>query len=401
MMVKTAELEAKYIINTYGRKAGTTPSLVKGRGVYVWDEDGKKYLDFLGGLAVNVVGHCHPNVVRAIGEQAAELIHTSNLYYNAPQAELARVLVENTLPGGKAFFANSGAEANEAAIKLARKYKPGRYKIISAERSFHGRTLATLTATGQPKYRTAFEPLVEGFSYAAFNNLDSFKALIDDSTAAIIIEPVQGEGGVHVAEENFIKGLREICSRHGILLIFDEVQCGMGRSGELWAFENWEIKPDLLTTAKGLGGGLPIGAIVAGEAYTEVLQPGEHASTFGGNPVVCRAALAVLDILLKDGFLAEVKEKGLMLKNELLNMAKNYPGLAGEYRGLGLICALELKQPRAKQILEKCTNTGLLINAIGDNILRFLPPLTTTFEQLQEGLALFETVLKETAAEAW
>jgi len=392
-MKSIQQIEKQYIINTYNRQPDLTPCLVEGKGSYAWDEKGKKYLDFLGGLAVNAVGHCHPDVVEAISKQAASLIHTSNLYYSGPQAELAGQLVEKTLPGGKVFFANSGAEANEAAIKLARKNKPERYKIITAEHSFHGRTLATITATGQPKYQKPFTPLVEGFSYGKFNDLDSFAQLIDNQTAAIMIEPIQGEGGVYVAEDSFIIGLRELCDRYGILLIFDEIQCGMGRTGKLWAFENWAIKPDLITVAKGLGGGLPIGAMVVSESYACVLQPGEHASTFGGNPVVCSAALAVLNILQQDGFLEAVLEKGLIIKENLQEMIADYPALAKEYRGMGLICALELVEPVAKNVQEQCTAAGLLINAIGDNTLRLLPPLTITRSELEEGFKIIKDIL--------
>ncbi|HSW34995.1 MAG TPA: aspartate aminotransferase family protein [Candidatus Limnocylindrales bacterium] len=388
------EQEAQYIINTYNRQPDKTPCLVKGEGSYLWDEKGRKYIDFLCGLAVNIVGHCHPEVVHAIQVQAALLMHTSNLYYSEPQVNLARELVKHSM-AGKVFFANSGAEANEAAIKLVRKNRPDRYKIITAHRSFHGRTLATLTATGQPKYQRAFEPLVEGFSYACFNDLKSFEALIDAETAAIMIEPVQGEGGVYTAEKSFILGLRELCDRHGMLLIFDEVQCGMGRTGKLWAYENWDAKPDLLTAAKGLGGGLPIGALLVSEPYAAVLQPGDHASTFGGNPVVCQASLAVLGILLQEGFLGTVLEKGLFLKTELTSLAAEFPHLIDEYRGIGMICALELKQPLAGQIKDSCCADGLLINAIGETTLRFLPPLTITVAELAEGLAILKKTIYE------
>ncbi len=394
-MKRIQELEKKYIVNTYNRQPGLTPCFVKGEGSYLWDNSGKKYLDFLGGLAVNVIGHCNPAVVEAISDQAARLIHTSNLYYSGPQAELAEVMVESSMPGGRVFFANSGAEANEAAIKLARKNKTERYKIITAKNSFHGRTLATVTATGQPKYYEPFAPVVEGFSYGMFNDLGSFEGLVDDQTAAIMIEPIQGEGGVYVAKESFIKGLRSLCDREGILLIFDEVQCGMGRTGKLWAFENYGITPDLLTVAKGLGGGLPIGAMLASEPYREVLQPGDHASTFGGNPVVCRAALAVLKILLQEGFLEEVAEKGVYLKQEFEKMIAIYPALVKEYRGRALMCALELKKPEAKKILGKCMDEGLLINAIGDYTLRFLPPLTTSNSELEDGLTIVRQILSE------
>ncbi len=392
-MKNIQELEKEFIINTYNRQPGFTPCLVRGEGSYVWDDQGQKYLDLLGGLAVNVLGHCHPRVVEAVCRQVSLLSHTSNLYYTGPQAELASELIGKTGNSGKVFFANSGAEANEAAFKLVRKLQPGRYKVIAAERSFHGRTFAALTATGQVKYRKAFEPLVEGFSYATFNDLASFEKLVDDQTAAIIIEPIQGEGGIYPAEPSFIKGLRELCDREGLLLIFDEVQCGMGRTGKLWASENWAVSPDLITAAKGLGGGLPLGVLIVAQPYADLFQPGDHASTFGGNPVVCAAALAVLKILYAPGFLAEVQAKGERFKKDCEALQDKYPALIKEFRGLGLICALELHQPLAKEIQEKCMAAGLLINAIGDTTLRFLPPLTVSQEELQQGLAILSTIL--------
>ncbi len=398
-MVRIEDLEKKYIINTYNRQPGVVPCFVKGEGSYLWDEEGKKYLDFLSGLAVNVTGHCHEKVVKAIQEQVALLSHTSNLYYTGPQALLAQKLVENTLIGGKVFFANSGAEANEAAIKLARKNKPGCYKIITAERSFHGRTMATLTATGQPKYQKPFVPLLESFSYGIFNDLDSFEALIDDKTAAIMIEPIQGEGGVYAAEKAFLKGLRDLCTKKDILLIFDEVQCGMGRTGKLWAFEHYDLKPDLVTVAKGLGGGLPIGALIAAEKYAAVLKPGEHASTFGGNPVVCAAALAVLEIILAEGFLAEVKNKGQILEEGLKDILQQNEVKGAGYRGLGLMCAIETGELVAKNIYDYCLKEGLLLNAIGEHTLRLLPPLTISTGELKEGLVIIQKALKEALLE--
>lgn len=389
------ELEKQYIINTYNRQPDQTPCFTRGEGSYLWDEKGKRYLDFLSGLAVNVVGHCHPVVVEAIKGQAEKLSHTSNLYYTEPQVELARILVENTLSGAKVFFANSGAEANEAAIKLARKNRPGKYKIITAKNSFHGRTMGTVTATGQQKYQDPFKPLLDGFSHAIFNDLDSFEQLVDDQTAAIMIEPIQGEGGVHIAEESFLKGLRDLCDRKELLLIFDEVQSGIGRTGKLWAYQNWSVEPDLLTAAKGLGGGLPIGAMLAGEPYTEVLQPGDHASTFGGNPIVCTAALAVMDIIMQEGFLEAVSVRGATVKSSLNEMISKYPALAKEFRGKGLICALELNKPLAKKIQEQSTSAGLLVNAIGDIILRLLPPLTISEVELNEGLLIINEVVRK------
>jgi len=275
------------------------------------------------------------------------------------------------------------------------KHREDRYKIITAEQSFHGRTMAALTATGQPKYRRAFAPVLEGFSYAKFNDLESFQALIDGETAAIMIEPIQGEGGVHVAEENFIRGLRNLCDREGLLLIFDEVQCGMGRSGKMWSYENWGVRPDLFTSAKGLGGGLPIGALVTSAPFSGVLEPGDHASTFGGNPVVCSAALAVLDIIEQDGFLESVSRKGSLVRDYFEKISAETPGLIAEIRGVGLIFAVELSKTRAKEIQQRCTGEGLLINAIGEKILRLLPPLTISEAELNEGLQVLKRCLGE------
>lgn len=392
-MTAVEQLEARYIMNTYNRQEDCTLFLVKGEGCLVWDNKGKEYLDFVGGLAVNLLGHCHPDVVAAICSQAGELIHASNLYYTRPQAELARILVEHSA-GDQVFFANSGAEANEAAIKLARKFHhPGRHKIITARHSFHGRTLATVTATGQRKYQRGFAPLPDGFSYALFNDLASFEQLVDRETAAIMIEPVQGEGGIHVAAPAFIRGLRELCDRTGMLLIFDEVQCGLGRTGRLWAYEHYGAAPDIFTTAKGLGGGMPIGAMLARSGVAEVFKPGDHASTFGGNPVTCRAALAVLDILLKESFLEQVHEKGRFFMAGLRRLGSSFPDLVGEVRGLGLMAALELREPLAGPAQQSCQEKGLLVNAIGDKILRFLPPLIAAEAELDQALAILEQVL--------
>ncbi len=392
-MTAVEQLEARYIMNTYNRQEDCTLFLVKGEGCRVWDNKGKDYLDFVGGLAVNLLGHCHPDVVAAICSQAGELIHASNLYYTRPQAELARILVEHSA-GDQVFFANSGAEANEAAIKLARKYHhPGRHKIITARHSFHGRTLATVTATGQRKYQRGFAPLPDGFSYALFNDLASFEQLVDRETAAIMIEPVQGEGGIHVAAPAFIRGLRELCDRTGMLLIFDEVQCGLGRTGRLWAYEHYGAAPDIFTTAKGLGGGMPIGAMLARSGVAEVFKPGDHASTFGGNPVACRAALAVLNILLKESFLEQVHEKGRFFMAGLRRLGSSFPDLVGEVRGLGLMAALELREPLAGPAQQSCQEKGLLVNAIGDKILRFLPPLIAAEAELDQALAILEQVL--------
>lgn len=387
------EEEGKYMINTYGREAGKTPLLVRGRGTRVYDDAGKEYLDFVGGLAVNALGHCHPEVVRAAKAQLDKLIHTSNLYYTEPQVELARCLVENT-GAAKAFFCNSGAEANEAAIKISRKYaklksQDRRYEIITAHDSFHGRTMATLTATGQGKFHKGYEPLLPGFCYALFNDLDSFTAQVNENTCAIMIEPVQGEGGVHVATEAFIQGLRRLCDAQDLLLIFDEVQCGLGRTGKLLAADNYGIKADIFTLAKALGGGLPIGAMLCTENVAAAFSPGDHASTFGGNPVVCAAALAVLNELLKKNFLSEVRQRGSYFREGLLALQDRFPGLVKEVRGLGLILGIELSGD-GLAVQRYCADAGLLINCIAGRILRFLPPLNVEQADIDTALAILE-----------
>ncbi len=400
-MPATEKLESRYIVNTYNRRPGINLAVDRGKGSFIWDEKNRRYLDLVGGLAVNVIGHCHPAVVEAVQDQVARLIHTSNLYYTVPQVRLAKLLVENSA-GDRVFFGNSGAEANEAAIKITRKYNrargQNRYKIITAYRSFHGRTLATVTATGQTRYQQGFEPLMEGFAYAQFNDLDSFAALVDQETAAIMIEPVQGEGGVYVAGEDFMHGLRELCDREGLLLIFDEVQCGMGRTGWLWAYERFGVEPDLLTTAKGLGGGLPIGVMLAREEIAAAFKPGDHASTFGGNPVACHAACAVLQVLLETGFLEEVRAKGLLWEKEINRFVRLFPDLILEGRGIGLISALDLHRPVAVAVQQHCQKAGVLVNAISESILRFLPPLTITVAEMELGLQALEDALREAAA---
>ena len=387
------EAEGKYIINTYGRQAGKTPILVRGSGTIVFDDGGKEYLDFVGGLAVNALGHCHPAVVKAAKDQLDNLIHTSNLYYTEPQVELARCLVENT-PAAKAFFCNSGAEANEAAIKIARKFGKAkdnvqRYEIITALDSFHGRTMATLTATGQEKFHKGYEPLLPGFRHAVFNDLDSFLAQLNDHTCAIMIEPIQGEGGVHVATQEFMQGLRQLCDEHDLLLIFDEVQCGLGRTGKLLAAEYYGVEADVFTLAKALGGGLPIGAMLCKERVAVAFLPGDHASTFGGNPVACAAAIAVLNELMKKGFLSEVELRGSYLREALLALQGRYPGLIKEVRGRGMILGMELNGDGLK-VQQYCADQGLLINCIAGHILRFLPPLNVKQEEMDKALVILE-----------
>lgn len=389
--------EKKYIINTYGRQAGVTPVLVRGSGSCVYDDGGKEYLDFVGGLAVNALGHCHPVVVEAACGQMTKLIHTSNLYYTEPQIELARLLVEHT-PAARAFFCNSGAEANEAAIKIARKYAKirglQRFEIITAHQSFHGRTMATLTATGQEKFHQGYEPLVPGFRYAVFNDLDSFRSMVNRDTCAVMIEPVQGEGGVHVASSHFMEGLRQLCDEHGLLLIFDEVQCGMGRTGKFLAAEHYNVRADIFTLAKALGGGLPVGAMLCGEEVAAAFSPGDHASTFGGNPVACAAAVAVVKEISKEGFLPQAEEKGRYLKEGLISLQRAFPALVQEVRGLGMILGVEL-QGDGLAVQRNCKEQGLLINCIAGKTLRFLPPLNVKGEEIDLALAILEEALRQ------
>jgi len=382
-----------YIINTYNRQPESTLFLKRGEGPYVWDEFNNRYLDFVSGLAVNSLGHCHPSVVKAVSWQATQLMHTSNLYYSEPQIRLAEQVVAHSC-ADKVFFCNSGAEANEAAIKLARKYGKakrgsGAHEIITATHSFHGRTLAAITATAQPKYHQGFEPLVAGFHYGQFNNLDSFAALVNENTCAILVEPVQGEGGVYPASSEFLKGLRKLCDEANLLLMFDEVQCGMGRTGKLFAYEHYGVLPDVYTLAKALGGGLPIGLLGAKGEAADILQPGDHASTFGGNPVVCGAATAVLQVLLEEGFLRRVTKLGNYFMTKLREL--DYQGIV-EVRGLGLIIGLEIAGDGAK-VAKLCQEQGLLVNCIGGKTLRFLPPLIIEEEQIDFAVSVLQKAL--------
>jgi len=387
------EMSNKYIMRTYGR---IPIAPIRGEGAWLWDADGKKYLDFLAGLAVCSLGHCHPAVVEAINSQARQLMHVSNLYYIQPQARLAQLLVENSC-GGRVFFSNSGAEANEAAIKLVRKYAklhlgPDKYEIITALKSFHGRTIATITATGQAKYQQGFNPLLQGFQYVPFNDLEALSAAVGPHTCAIMLEPVQGEGGVHVAEPGYLKGVRDLCRRHNILLIFDEVQCGLGRTGKFLAYQNYEVEPDIFTLAKALGNGFPIGAMVATEKAAAAFAPGDHASTFGGNPLACAAATATLEFMLGHKVADNAARVGAYFKNRLHELAGQFP-FVQEIRGLGLILGMELSV-EGKQIVEQCQEQGLLINCVDGHILRFLPPLIIG----QEEVDLTVNILKKVFA---
>jgi len=367
---------SRYIMNTYGRFPVV---LRKGRGMRVWSSDGKEYLDFVGGVAVNILGHCHPRVVVAIQKQAQRLIHVSNYYHIEPQIKLAKLLVENSF-ADKVFFCNSGAEANEAAIKLARKFSkeqinPESFEIITAKNSFHGRTLAALTATGQEKFQKWFEPLVPGFTHVPFNDMNALRKAVTKNTCAVLLEPIQGEGGVRLPDENYLKDVRELCNEQNLLLILDEVQTGMGRTGKLFAYEHYGITPDVMTVAKGLGGGVPIGAMLATDKVASAFQPGSHASTFGGNPLVCAAAVVTIETLLEDGFiLDQCNRMSKYFIEKLEELQLQFSGLIADVRGKGLLLGMELIR-EGDQIVKACLEKGVLINCTAGNVLRFIPPL--------------------------
>lgn len=374
---------AKYLMQTYTRQP---ISIVRGHGAKVYDMEGREYLDFVGGIAVNLLGHGHPDLVRAIQQQAAQLIHVSNLYYTEPQVTLAKILVEHSF-ADRVFFCNSGAEANEAAIKLARryahmKYGESRFEIITMKNSFHGRTLAMITATGQDKVQKGFEPLMPGFSYAPFNDMAALEAMAGERTAGIMLEPVQGEGGVHVAGREYLTRLREFCTAHDILLIFDEVQTGMGRTGTLFAYEQLGVAPDIMTLAKGLGGGVPIGACLAKESVAAAFSTGAHASTFGGNPLACAAAVAVCRALLEGQVLDRVKPMGDYLANALTECKARHH-VVRDVRGIGLLQGMELDID-AKTVVAEALSRGVLINAAGERVLRFVPPLVITTQEIDQ-----------------
>ena len=382
-------------IGTYTRYPA---AMVKGAGCRLTDADGKEYLDFLAGIAVCGLGHCHPAVTAAICRQAGELTHVSNLYYTEPQTELAELLTAHSF-ADRVFLANSGAEANEAAIKLARIWAgENRYEIISLTGSFHGRTLATVAATGQVKFQKGFEPMPEGFAHAPFGNLAVLEAMITDQTCAILCEPLQGEGGVRPLDRQYLQGLRRLCDKYNLLLIFDEIQTGMGRTGTLFAYEQLGIVPDIMTLAKALGNGLPIGAMVTTKRIAAAFTPGSHASTFGGNPVASAAAVATMKVMLADGFLAEVHAKGQYLQEHLQGLAARFPALATEVRGLGLIQGLVLTEAGVEKggaIVTRMFEKGCLINFAGNVALRFLPPLIVSREEIDQMIQLLAEVFGE------
>lgn len=370
-----------------------------GDGVYVYDTQGKKYIDYLGGIAVNVLGHNFPKLAKAIADQAAKMIHCSNLYYTQVQADAASKLV--ALSGlGKAFFGNSGAEANEGAIKLARKYAhsfdPEKSQIITAWHSFHGRTLATLTATGQPKYQEGFGPLPGAFDYVEYGDIEALEKMMSDKTCAVMLETIQGEGGVYVPPADYFKNVRALCDKYNAVLILDEVQCGMGRTGKFFAYEQFGIKPDIVTLAKGLAGGVPIGAFIASDKVAAVFHAGDHGSTFGGNPLACAASNVVIDEISSTERLNAVNEVGTYLKSKLEGFREKYPALIKEVRGMGLILGMQLTKP-GRDIVNACLAEGAIINCTAGDVLRFVPPLIVTKKQVDELCEIMERVLPKFA----
>ncbi len=383
------EWSARYHTPNYGR---APICVVRGEGVRLWDTEGREYLDFTAGLAVTALGHCHPRVTGAIREAAATLLHVSNLFHTAPQIHLAKLLVEHSF-ADRVFFCNSGAEANEAALKLARKYAKeryasDRYEVIATRDSFHGRTLATVTATGQEKYHHGFEPLVPGFKHVPYNDLRAMERAIDSRTAAILVEPIQGEGGVNVPDDDYLPGLRKLCDESGALLILDEIQTGVGRTGRLWAYQHSGIEPDIMTLAKALANGVPIGAMLARDEVARALTAGSHASTFGGTPFVASVALAALGTVIGEKLPERADQLGRALMDGLRAMARRHPVIQ-KVRGRGLLIGAELGQS-AGPVVEACRDRGLLVLTAGDRVLRLAPPLIVDEPDCQRALTIIE-----------
>ncbi len=385
-------LSEKNIMGTYKRFPVV---LVKGSGARVWDSDGKEYLDFVAGIAVCSLGHSHPKVVEAIKRQVETLTHVSNLYYIEPQIRFAGMLVENSF-ADRVFFCNSGAEANEAAIKLARRYAyenmgGHKYELITMKDSFHGRTLATVTATGQEKFQIGFAPLPDGFTYVPFNDVSALENVITEKTCGVLVEPIQGEGGIKIPDDDYLGKVRKICDDRGILMILDEVQVGMGRTGKLFAYEHYGIRPDIVTLAKALGNGFPVGAMLAIDRIAGAFAPGAHASTFGGNPLAMAACLATVDVLIHDGVLDNCMKMGAYFINKLEMLKKRYPVIR-EIRGKGLIIGMELTEDGG-DIVRNCMEKGLLINCTGGTVLRFVPPLIITEADVDVCVDILEEVM--------
>jgi len=386
---RVVSLYDKYVMNTYTR---VPLCLERAKGAIVWDIDGNKYLDLFPGWAVSGIGHCHPIVVKAVQDQAKKLMHVSNNYYSEAQALLAQAIIKSAFPG-KVFFGNSGAEANEAAVKLARKYghPTGRYEVITMTKSFHGRTLAMITATGQDKVKHGFEPLPAGFVHVPFNDIGAVRAAVNEKTVAIMLEPIQCEGGINIPDSAYMKGLRQLCDEKDLVLIFDEVQTGMGRAGKMFAYQVFGVTPDVMTLAKALGGGLPIGVAVAREKFQDVLTPGTHASTFGGSPIVCAAALAVFEAIKGRKLLANANTMGAYLKKRLEALKAKHACIKA-VRNVALIVGVELSI-KGDDVYKGCLKEGLLINCTQDTVLRIMPPMTVTRAEIDKAIAILDIVL--------
>ena len=379
---------SNYVMPTYTK----TPLIfTKGKGSYLWDIHGSKYLDFFPGWGVGNLGHCHPKVMTAVRDQVSKLIFIPNNYYHLPQAKLAVELNFFSKFPAKVFFCNSGAEANEAAFKLARKFGQGRFEIITFKNSFHGRTLGCISATGQDKYKDGFAPLPEGFCSVAFNDLKAVESALNQNTVAVMLELIQGEGGINIADKDFVLGLRKLCDKQKLLLIIDEVQTGIGRTAKMFAYEHYGIIPDVVTLAKSLGGGLPIGAMMVKQDIADVLGPGTHASTFGGGPVICKAALAVLNAIQKEKLLAKAGCCGEYLISKLNSLKEKYP-LITDVRGKGLMIAVELKD-KARQVVDECLKRGLLINCTHETVVRLMPALNVSKKEINQALFILQDAL--------
>lgn len=386
-------LEHAHVLNTYNRSM----VVIRGEGPYIWDGDGKKYLDFTSGISVCNLGHCHPRLTRVITEQAAKLVHCSNYYINEYTPVLAQQIAEHSF-GGRCFFGNSGAEANEGMIKFARKWgwlNGGRNEIICMDNSFHGRTLGTLAATGRAKYREGFGPDMQGFSFANLNDLESVKKLITDKTVAVMLEPVQGEGGVLPVERDFICGVRKLCDENNLLLLLDEVQCGMGRTGTYFAYERFGVKPDAMSIAKAIANGLPMGVFEVRQEYGDVLQPGNHGTTFGGNPLISAVACEVFNIMREEDVIENVREQSRHFMNALKELQKKYDFIR-DVRGYGLMIGVEMDtKERLSKVTAACKAKGLLVLTAGESVLRLMPPLNVKAEQIDGGLGIIEASLQE------
>jgi len=386
------DLYGKHVIANYGR----LPIVVtRGRGAEFWDGEGRRYLDMFPGWAVSGLGHCHPAVVAAIKNQAENLIHIDNTFYNEPQARLAQWISTKSF-GGKVFFCNSGAEANEGALKLSRRYLASKkkYKFVTFEGGFHGRTYGALTATAQPKYHEGFGPMLPGFVYRPFNDVEALRSAVDDETAAILVEPIQGEGGVRPATPEFLSTARELCDKFGCLLIFDEVQTGCGRTGEWFVQTHYGVEPDIMTLAKSVGGGTPLGALAAKAHIAAALVPGTHAATYGGNPLVCAAGCAVFETIERDNLLAHTVSIGAYARDRLLELKAEHPRAIDEVRGLGLMLAMQLSQ-EGKPLVARCLELGLRINVTHDTVIRFMPPMIVTQGQIDEAVGIMRRAMRE------